>query len=252
MELFGVINMDIVNSRRIKERELLQNQLMAYIEMMNDKYQDKLLATPIRITLGDEWQIVLRRPAECYNIIHEFQRFLWEKGIEVYTGFSIGPVSTDVLMDNRMMDGPVFILAREALHISKKNSKTHSKPTFSKRNRVFFHDGGYTGYAVEEAAAALDPDDNRHHISHELPLGKIINLIIENNEILKAKMSPKQKETYIKYFNAESYRKLSKELNESTSSISQKMNIAEYFTIQRNHKMVSQLLEKYCWMRGVQ
>lgn len=117
---------------------------------------------------------------------------------------------------------------------------------------MFFHDGGYTGYAVAEAAAALDPDDNMHSISHELPLGKIINLIIENNEIFKAKMSPKQKETYIKYFNSESYSKLSKELNESTSSISPKMNIAEYFTIQRNHEMVSQLLEKYCWMRGVQ
>lgn len=217
---------------------------------MNDKYQDKLVATPVRITLDNEWQIALKEPAECYNVIHEFQRFLWEKRIEVYIAFSIGPVSTDVLMDSRMMDGSVFISAHEALLISKKNSKNHSKPIFSKRNRVFFHDVGHLRYAIEKASVILDLDDNRHNTTHGLLLGKIINLIIENNEILKAKMSLKQKETYIKYFNSKSYSKLSKELNESTSSISQKMNIAEYFTIQRNHGMVSQLLEKYCCVWG--
>lgn len=265
MRLFGVINMDIVNSRKIKDRELFQNRLMAFIETMNDKYQKKLLATPIRITLGDEWQIVLKTPAECYSIIHEFQQFLWKNGIEVYTGFSIGPISTDVLMDNRMMDGPAFILAREALIISKKNSKIHTRPLFSKRNRVFFHDDECRNFdlernisvrsersALEEAAVTLDYDDSLHYISDDLPLVKIINLLIENNEILKGKMSPKQKETYIKYFNSQSYSKLSKELNESTSSISQKLNIAEYFTIQRNHEMVSQLLGQYCSMRREQ
>ncbi|ATW26943.1 SatD family protein [Candidatus Formimonas warabiya] len=262
MGLFGVINMDIVNSRKMKERKTFQNNLLDFIETMNQKYLNTLLVAPIRIILGDEWQIVLKKPAQCYRVIHEFQQFLWQSGLEAYAGFSIGTISTEVFDDNRIMDGPVFVAAREALLVVKKNAKNHAKSLFSKRNRVFLYDGEYPYLylernmamhseksAFEEVAAALEPESSFPSVSDRLLLVKIINLLIENNEILKEKMSPKQKDTYIKYFNSPSYRRLSEELKESTSSISQKLNIAEYFTIQRNHQMVSQLLELYGSLR---
>lgn len=77
-------------------------------------------------------------------------------------------------------------------------------------------------------------------------LESIINLTIENNEILKDKMTPKQKEIYKQYFNAGSYRKIADENIRSISSISQSLNAAEYYTIQRNHNMVRLLVSNYC------
>lgn len=91
----------------------------------------------------------------------------------------------------------------------------------------------------------IDNDYNDKELKF-FALESIINLTIENNEILKGKMTAKQKEIYRQYFNAGSYRKIADENIRSISSISQSLNAAEYYTIQRNHDMVRLLINNYC------
>ncbi|MDF2519926.1 MAG: hypothetical protein K0R84_554 [Clostridia bacterium] len=99
----------------------------------------------------------------------------------------------------------------------------------------------------EPYESLLFSDDNYQDKNLKLyALESIINLTIENNEILKSKMTLKQKEIYKQYFNAGSYRKIAEKKVRSISSISQSLNAAEYYTIQRNHNMVRLLIKDYC------
>lgn len=73
--LYGVVNMGVVESRKVKDPRQLQIDLDSYIAHVSKKYKDILVA-PISVTLGDEWQLITSKPSECYNLVHEFQKLL--------------------------------------------------------------------------------------------------------------------------------------------------------------------------------
>lgn len=270
MKLYSAVNMDIVGSRNVKDRSRLQNSLNGYIEQINLKYRDILIA-PITITLGDEWQLITDKPSEAYNLVHEFQQLLWKDGIEIYAGIGIGSLRTPVYEDIRKMDGPCFHSARDAINIAKNMDKLKSRYSINKLNKVFMltnpitdelgfnildlyytSKGRFVEAAMQETAAVMETDASCSSGLDKLLLGRTINLIIENNEILKAKMTDKQKEVYISYIKLKSYRKVAGTVagdsKETIGGISQKLNNASFFTIQRNHNMVSTLLDIYCSM----
>ena len=68
-------------------------------------------------------------------------------------------------------------------------------------------------------------------------------------------MTIKQKRTYMDYIRHGTYRKILQEYGDDTSEtisgISQKLNSAEFFTIQRNNKIIKSLLGIYCALRGL-
>lgn len=274
MKLYSVVNMDIVGSRNVKDREQLQINLNNYIEQMNKKFSDILVA-PITITLGDEWQLITDKPSQCYSLLHEFQQLLWKDSVELYAGIGIGELSTSVYEDIRKMDGPCFHAARDAMNIVKDLDKLKTKYSINKLNKVFlllnrianddfyynildFYyviNSAYTESALEQIAATKEDNvecSNPSDILNKLILERTINLIIENNEILKAKMTCKQKEVYADYSRLGSYRKIveisGEDAKESIGGISQKLNNASFFTIRRNHQMISLLLDTYCSM----
>lgn len=253
MSKYGVVIMDIVGSRHIMDREKLQNNLIKYIGQVNEKYKD-ILPAPISITLGDEWQAILEKPSGCYNIVHGFQKRLWMDDIEFYAGIGIGSLATPVYDNIGEMDGPCFHMARDAVNIAKKQTRAGSKYIYSKRNRVFFKSSDENimnnnvavfktktqsmSQVIEEAAITALEDNG-------ITIDNLINILIENNEILKCRMTDKQKKVYMDYLKLGSYRKIIEESengNDSIGGISQKLNSAEFFTIQRNHDMVSALL----------
>jgi len=273
MKLYSVVNMDIVGSRNIIGRDKLQLNLYNYIDHINEKYIG-ILSAPITITLGDEWQLITNKPSEAYNLMHEFQQLLWANGLEIYAGIGIGELSTPISDDIRKMDGPCFHIAREAINIAKSVDKLKSRYSISKLNKVFLliHPMSEDGFefnildffytskiknidpAMQEIAAVTEGTwcNSNNVLLNKLVLERTINLIIENNEILKAKMTDKQKEVYINYSRLGSYRKVTDAIDgsakETIGGISQKLNNASYFTIQRNHNMVSTLLNMYCSM----
>lgn len=276
MKVYSVINIDIVGSRNVRDRDKLQADLDSYLEHINKKYFN-ILTCPAAITLGDEWQLITHKPSEAYNLVHEFQQLMWKDDINLYAGIGIGGLSTPVSDDIRKMDGPCFHAARNAINITKNLDKLKNKYNISKSNKIFLMSNqiednfglnfldfyytpksGYNRLTVEEIAAAVDNnsgynmDDKSNLALDKFVLERTINLIIENNEILKSRMTRKQKDTYISYSALGSYRKVvdirGENHKETIGGISQKLNSASFFTIQRNQQMVSVLINIFCGM----
>jgi hypothetical protein len=250
MKLYGVINMDIVNSRYLANRKVLQEKIHSYINYMNEKYKNVLLAS-ITITLGDEWQIVIKEPHKGYKIISSFQKLLRKDGISVYSGFGIGTISTDMYEDTRIMDGECFIKAREALNIAKNKNRFYNKLINSKKNNVHFNGSDIyfnemffnQSFPIEEVA--ITSGDNV--AEQKLTINNIINAMIENNEILKHKITAKQWDIIGLYEKFGSYNNVVKELETtSKADISQKINSSNYFVIKNNNLNISKLLKLYC------
>lgn len=258
MAVYCVANLDIVGSRLVSDRGRLQKHLLSSIEQMNQRYSS-VLAAPITMTLGDEWQFITHKPSVAYDLVHEFQQLLWQANAWIYAGMGIGGLSTPVYEDVRQMDGPCFHAAREALQIVKENQFRKKNLQIHKLSKVYLkvwtsqksdmvselHWGSLTD-SKSEVAASTEPKGavlGGLEISPQL-LEETINLLIENNEILKMKMSDKQRKVYIEYNKLGSYRKIvSNYASESIGGISQKLNNAAYFTIMKNHRMVAQLIE---------
>lgn len=267
MDIYGVVNMDIVGSRKLSgdNRSKVQETIKNYMDCIYDEYSEILIA-PIGFTLGDEWQLITKEPSQCYNLIHKFQQLLWKDEIDIYAGIGIGSISTRIYKDTREMDGECFINARKAIKLVKEKNSYNNNYITSKNNRVlfftdvdknnnFFYDSlrnqkSQIGWEDEVALTNVYNTSYWGDSYKHLNLFNLINIIIENTEILKSRMTTKQKQTYVDYLKLGSYRKVIKESSsnnhrESTSSISQKINKAEFFTIQRNHEMVEQLLRYY-------
>lgn len=184
--------------------------------------------------------------------VHEFQQLLWLNGVELYAGIGIGNLATAIHPNIRKMDGSSFHMAREALNIAKREQKPTNLYTGSKSNRIYLkwdksaqHSAGYSG-RLEAAAASEFGGYLVNEMGGRLNFEDIINTIIENNEILKSRMTQKQRIAYINYRKygayAEMIRRQAPGTAESKASISQKLNTAEYAVIQHNHLMVQQLI----------
>nr|WP_307991584.1 SatD family protein [uncultured Niameybacter sp.] len=110
---------DLKNSRQIKNREALQYKLIELLKTANEKYKDYLVASFI-ITLGDEWQGLLKMDAPYEEIISFFKQGLPED-INFYTGIGIGSITIhNFELTVNQLDGPSFYLAREAIVYAKR------------------------------------------------------------------------------------------------------------------------------------
>ena len=238
--LYGVVIFDIVGSRRISARNDLQKNLQKKIRLFNQKHSS-MLGVPANITLGDEWQVLTHQPAKLYEITELFQQMFWPDQISLYAGMGIGTLSTALSQDIRNIDGSCFHYARKSLETVKKQNHRLSG---SKRNKVFFS-GGNTYTAAEQEIAATNESVAAY--THRITIEELINIMIENNEILKSKMTVTQKEIYLQYLQFGSYRKIIEKTDKkSIGNISERINSAEVFTIRRNGILIEKLLSYYC------
>lgn len=118
--IYQVVIFDIKGSRQLSNRQEVQYQLIDAIKRVNEKYSD-MLASDFIITIGDEWQGLLKYPADYQEIINEFSRLL---DIEFYCGVGIGEITVhDFELTVNQLDGPAFYLARDAIKKAKIGSK---------------------------------------------------------------------------------------------------------------------------------
>lgn len=104
---------DIINSRKIKEREKAQNKLKTILEEVNKEFKD-IVASNLTITLGDEFQGLLLPKKEIFLIID-----IIEKSFKPYAlrfGIGYGEISTHINKEISIgADGPAYWRAREAI-----------------------------------------------------------------------------------------------------------------------------------------
>lgn len=230
--IYSVIDIDLVDSRKINNRKIFQEELKHYLNELSQQYAAVLVA-PITITLGDEWQIVLKDVTQSYNICIDVQQHLMKLGAACYCGIGIGEISTNEAQDTREMDGQAFISARQSLDIAKCNKNAYSKVIPTKDCRIFFK-----GPHVPQTMSQGQKED---FIIFE----DIINNIIQNNESHLKKITKVQQQVITAYEQLGSYSAIEDKEKISKSNVSNRLKASNYWLIEANRQMIGKLLKQY-------
>jgi len=108
---------DIRGSRLAPRRGELQKLMEHGLEQINQDFADELVAGFV-ITLGDEFQGLLREPGQAVKVLVALEAVLGE--VSVRYGLGWGMLSTELRELAFGMDGPCFYRAREAVGESKR------------------------------------------------------------------------------------------------------------------------------------
>ncbi|WP_286905314.1 SatD family protein [Clostridium sp. UBA1652] len=111
---------DLKNSRTLSNRDEIQYILIDTLKKCNLTFKTYIVS-PFIITLGDEWQGLLKENTPYLDIINFFKSELPDY-IDFYTGLGIGDISiNNYELTVNQLDGPSFHLARKAIKYAKKN-----------------------------------------------------------------------------------------------------------------------------------
>lgn len=110
---------DFIQSRNLANRSEVQRAFAAVCAALN-KERDRLgLASPLTITLGDEFQALFADAGRLWECILRIEAAMEPAAIRFAVG--LGIISTDIQRDTALgMDGPAFHAARAAMEQLKK------------------------------------------------------------------------------------------------------------------------------------
>lgn len=112
---------DIKNSRSLSNRDEIQTHLIQTIRRCNEIFQSEI-ACPFLITMGDEWEGLLKPNTNYTKVISFFQENL-PKEVVFYTGIGIGDITVhNYELTVNQLDGPAFYLARDAITYAKEGN----------------------------------------------------------------------------------------------------------------------------------
>lgn len=116
--LYCAIIGDIVGSRKLADRNEAQKKFQAMAEKACRQYQADIVS-PFTVTIGDEFQVLLRRVKTAPEVIDTVIREM--APIALVFGVGIGDISTDINREMAIgMDGPAFHAARKAVEQAKR------------------------------------------------------------------------------------------------------------------------------------
>lgn len=118
--MFVIIG-DIVSSRKINNRFEIQEKLNKCFDKINKDYQDSFVSK-ISITLGDEFQGILSKSKDLFNIINRIEREM--DTINIRFSIGVGNITTRIPNDTPLgSDGPVWWSARDSIEYIKEKNK---------------------------------------------------------------------------------------------------------------------------------
>lgn len=119
---------DIKNSKKIEERNILQEKLNHVLNEVNRIYANSI-ASKFVITLGDEFQGLLYSGENTMSIIHYIKKEIHP--IRVRFGVGVGSISTDINYEIAIgADGPGYYRARESIENLKQLEKKKEKSLY--------------------------------------------------------------------------------------------------------------------------
>ena len=108
-----VVIADIVSSKRIIDRALIQKKLEEILERLNNR-KDSNLVSPYTITIGDEFQAVFNDAETLFYDAILILSSIYPEQIRFC--FSVGTIATPINPERAIgMDGPAFHNARKAI-----------------------------------------------------------------------------------------------------------------------------------------
>ena len=130
---------DVIDSKMVQERFDLQKQLEKTLQTMNELFGE-FLASNFTLTLGDEFQALLKVDAPVFQIIDTLRSELTPTQLRF--GIGLGEIVTDIdPLQSIGADGPAYWNARAAINlVHQKNDYGNTQIYFScgKEKQDFF------------------------------------------------------------------------------------------------------------------
>lgn len=125
IKMYCAVIGDIIESKKIERRSEVQAKLKKTLDEVNEMFREDI-ASKFTITLGDEFQGLLKGPDALLNIIEKIKVEMYPQKIRF--GIGIGDIYTEI---NREMaigaDGPAYHNARKMLGEIKKAERSKVK-----------------------------------------------------------------------------------------------------------------------------
>lgn len=123
MLYFAIIG-DMIGSRTLKNRSAIQKKFAAALKTIQKQYTEQIVS-PLTVTIGDEFQAILKDTSQLFNILYEIEQSL--KTISLRYGFGIGVITTEINYSAAIgMDGPAFHMARAAIEQARKSGRHYA------------------------------------------------------------------------------------------------------------------------------
>lgn len=211
---YTVIIGDIIDSKKIAERKQVQTKFKEVLHEINQKYAADI-ASQFTITLGDEFQGLLKNRNNIFNIITEIEMGIHP--ISMRFGIGVGEVSTAInFKSSSEIDGPAYHRARamvEELEISESQ------------------------YSKRQANMLIASQEENQEID------QLLNAILSVCTTLKSKWTKRQWEVVEAYLaNEENQYRTAEILGIGQSSVSKALNAAEFATYQSAMDTVNSFL----------
>lgn len=205
---------DIVKSRKLEERAQIQDKLKYLLAEINDKYKADL-ASDFMITLGDEFQGLLRYGGHTLQILSEIETGM--EPVRLRFGLGIGQIKTAI--DPKFplgADGPAYHNARKMIDQLKANEKKYE-----------------TAAANIRIATGQDTDE----------IDDLLNSLFSLCTILKSKWTPRQKEIISCYLQTEkNQHKTAEKLGIKQSNVNRALKSAGFYSYLEARRAADRIL----------
>lgn len=123
--LIAVIG-DMKSSKQLKNRRAVQIHLKEVLDAINQEYRDDI-ASKFMITLGDEFQGLLKTGSSAVFIIDKIEREMYP--IQLRFALGVGEITTDINSNMPLgADGPAYYHARKIIEELKASEKKKMEP----------------------------------------------------------------------------------------------------------------------------
>ncbi|MBQ3513978.1 MAG: hypothetical protein IJA32_09320 [Lachnospiraceae bacterium] len=205
---------DIKNSKKIENRNQIQEKLNSVLKYVNEVYQTDMAAKFI-ITLGDEFQGLIKSNEHLLDIIKYIQQEMYP--IKLRFGIGFGEISTDIFYEAAIgADGPAYYAARKMIEELREQEKKLKKQAADIQISVY----NTESFEVAE-----------------------INTILALMKIIEDGWSEKQRFTiWDMKRNGGSQEECAKRMNTTQSTVARRLAEGNYLTYERARKTVDEAL----------
>lgn len=207
---------DIIDSKKIEDRNKVQNKLKNILCKLNTEYS-KDIAAKFCITLGDEFQGLLKKSENVMKMILEIEMAMTP--IQIRFGIGMGTINTEINYENSSeIDGNVYHRARKMIKKIEHKKSQYSEP--------------------ESNIMISTEDDN-------IELDELLNSILSVCTALKSKWTERQIEIIHAYLlNSENQYKAAYSLRIGQSSVNKSLKKAKFYSYQSAINTVNKFLNK--------
>lgn len=205
---------DIVGSRRLKDRQAVQARFEKVLDAVSSNYETDL-ASKFMITLGDEFQGLLKAGSQTMSIIDRIEREMHP--VKVRFGIGVGKITTAIHFEMPLgADGPAYYNARAMINEIKASESRKMAP----RTNV-----------------QISIQDHPEH-------SEVLNTIFSLLTVIKERWTHRQLEIINAYLQSGTQEKAAEKLNVRQENVQKSLSAANFYTYWQTLEFISKVLSE--------